>query len=63
VVGIVASLGLVRLVRSLLFEVSPGDPVSFLLSPAFVLVVGLTAALVPTLRALAIDPVSALRSD
>ena len=63
VVGIVVSLGLVRLVRSLLFEVSPGDPVSFFMGPAFVVAVGLVAALVPTRRALTVDPVSTLRSD
>jgi predicted permease len=63
VVGIAASLGLVRLVRSLLFEISPGDPISFFLSPAFVVAVGLVAALVPTIRALSVDPVSTLRSD
>jgi ABC-type antimicrobial peptide transport system permease subunit len=62
-VGIVTAFGLVRLVRSLLFEVSPGDPVSFLVSSAFVLLVGVIAALVPTLRALSIDPASTLRDD
>ena len=62
-VGIAASFGLVRLVRSLLFEVSPGDPASFLVSSAFVLLVGVVAALVPTLRALSIDPASSLRND
>ena len=62
-VGIVTAFGLVRLVRSLLFEVSPGDPVSFLVSSAFVLLVGVIAALVPTLRALSIDPASTLRND
>ena len=62
-VGIVTAFGLVRLVRSLLFEVSPGDPVSFLVSSAFVLLVGVIAALVPTLRALSIDPASRLRND
>ena len=61
--GIVTAFGLVRLVRSLLFEVSPGDPVSFLVSSAFVLLVGVIAALVPTLRALSIDPASTLRND
>jgi ABC-type lipoprotein release transport system permease subunit len=56
-------MGLARLVRSLLFEVSPTDPVSLVVSPAFVLLVGLAAAVVPTIRAISINPASTLRSD
>jgi ABC-type antimicrobial peptide transport system permease subunit len=55
--------GLVGLMRTLLFGVSPGDPVSFVVSPMFVLLVGGLAALVPTLRALSIDPAATLRSE
>jgi len=62
-VGIVAALALGRMIRSLLFEVSPQDPVSYLASPGFVLLVGVIAALLPTLRAVSIDPASTLRSD
>jgi predicted permease len=60
-VGIAVALALVGLMRSLLFGVSPGDPVSFVASPVFVLLVGGLAAVVPTLRALSVDPASTLR--
>jgi ABC-type antimicrobial peptide transport system permease subunit len=60
-VGIAVALALVGLMRSLLFGVSPGDPVSFVASPLFVLLVGGLAAVVPTLRALSVDPASTLR--
>ena len=63
VVGLALSMGLARLVRSLLFEVSPTDPVSLVVSPAFILLVGLAAAVVPTIRAISINPASTLRSD
>jgi len=62
-VGIAAAAVLVRGLRSLLFEISPGDPVSFAASALFILGVGALAALVPTLRAVAVDPARTLRSD
>jgi len=62
-VGLGGSLALVRVIQSLLFGVSPADPVSFIVSPAFVLLVGAAAALVPTVRALSMDPASTLRSE
>jgi predicted permease len=62
-IGLVLSFALVGLMRSLLFGVSPGDPVSFAVSPAFVLLVGVLAAAVPTLRALSIDPAATLKSE
>lgn len=61
--GIGASLLLVQLIRALLYGISPADPISFAVSPAFVLLVGLLAAGVPTLRAMAIDPASTLREE
>jgi ABC-type antimicrobial peptide transport system permease subunit len=62
-VGLAVSFGGGRLLRSLLFEVSPFDPVSLVAGPALVVIAGALAALVPTLRALAIDPAATLRSD
>jgi putative ABC transport system permease protein len=63
VVGLAGSWALGRVIRSLLFGVSSEDPTSFVVSPLFVLLVGLAAALVPTIRALSIDPASTLRSE
>jgi predicted permease len=65
--GIVAGLALSvagsKFVRSLLFEVSPSDPVS--LAAVCVLLLGLAAiaSLVPAVRALRVDPATALKSD
>lgn len=61
--GLATSLALVRLIRALLYGISPADPISFAVSPAFVLLVGLLAAGIPTLRAMAIDPASTLREE
>jgi len=60
VVGIASSLLLTRLVRSLLFDVQPGDP-RVMVAVAVVLgFVGLAACLIPARRATTVDPVSAL---
>ena len=51
------------LVRGLLYEVAPMDPVSLLGAPAVLLAVALLAALRPALRAARVDPMEALRAD
>ena len=61
IIGIVAALILVRFIATILYGVSPVDPVSLGIT---VLVLGLTAfvsCLLPALRALRINPVTALR--
>lgn len=61
--GIVASLGLTRFVRSQLFGLGPSDPATFA-AAAFVLLATATAAcLIPALRAARVDPVVALREE
>jgi ABC-type antimicrobial peptide transport system permease subunit len=52
-----------QLVRSLLFEVEPRDPVVFGVSIATIVAVGILAALIPARRAARVDPMDALRSD
>ena len=63
VLGIAASLGLSRWLESLLYEVRPGDPVTLLGVALLLGLVALGACLVPALRALRIQPMSALRSE
>jgi putative ABC transport system permease protein len=58
----VALLGM-RLMRKLLYDVSPTDPVSLALAALILLAVGLAANWLPARRAAKIDPVSALRAD
>jgi ABC-type antimicrobial peptide transport system permease subunit len=61
--GLCGALALARLVRSLVFGVSPTDPAT--LAAAFVLLAltALGACLVPALRAARLDPATCLRVD
>lgn len=61
--GILASLGLSRLIRGFLYEVSPTDALSLTAAASAVLMAGATAALLPAWRAGRVSPVESLRSD
>jgi len=63
IAGLAGSFALARSIRGLLFEVSPNDPVSLLVSAAVLLVTAALAAWIPSYRAARIDPVIALRSE
>jgi putative ABC transport system permease protein len=63
VVGGVGAFVLTRLMRSLLFQVAPSDPLTFIAVAALLALVGAVAAAVPGLRATRVDPVVALRSE
>ena len=62
-VGLAGAGATSRLFQSLLFEVSPIDPVAFVASAVLLIAVAALAAYVPALRATRIDPVQALRAD
>lgn len=66
-VGIALGLGAAwlatDLVRSMLFGVAPGDPLTFTVLPMGLLLVALAASLVPALRATRISPTEALREE
>ncbi len=61
--GLVAALLLVRLMRSMLFQIGPYDPRNFLVVTAVLCSVVLLACIVPALRATQVDPMRALRSE
>ena len=67
VFGLIAGIGLAfafaRSVGSLLFGVSPYNPALIGLTVTTILIVGLTACLLPARRAAAVEPMRALRSE
>ena len=61
--GLAGALTLSGLLKSLLFEISPRDPVTFILAPAILMGVALFAAYLPARRASRLSPVDALRTE
>jgi putative ABC transport system permease protein len=62
-IGLAGALALTGVLRSLLFQVSPIDPVAFVLACASMTLVGLLAVFVPATRAARVDPVLTLREE
>jgi putative ABC transport system permease protein len=63
VVGLVGAVMVSRLFTSLLFEVTPTDPLTYASIAAFTLAVSAAASYIPSRRAAGADPLSALRAD
>jgi len=63
VVGLVGSFLLTRTMRSLLFEVSPTDPVIVGSVVLLLIVIAMLASYIPARRATRVDPMVALRSE
>ncbi|HZF31868.1 MAG TPA: FtsX-like permease family protein, partial [Gammaproteobacteria bacterium] len=59
--GLVGALGLMRLLASQLYGVTPGDPLVFAGAAVLLAAVAVAAALAPALRAARTDPMTALR--
>lgn len=62
-IGLGAAFLLTRGIKSLLFGVSPTDPLTFLVISVLLLLTAFLASLVPARRATRVDPLVALRSE
>jgi putative ABC transport system permease protein len=63
VLGLGASLALSGVIAGLLYDVRPTDAATFAGIATFTVVVALIASLIPAVRALRVDPVTALRAE
>jgi len=63
VLGVIASWGLARSVRSLLFGVTYGDPLTFVAAALVLMTIAILAGYLPARRASRIDPMICLRAD
>ena len=62
-IGLIAPFTLTRLMSSLLYQVSPADPLTIIGSAILFLVAALLASYIPARRAMRIDPADALRYE
>jgi putative ABC transport system permease protein len=62
-IGLVCAAGAARLMRSLLYEVAPADPVTFLFVAITLPAIALLASAVPAWRAKRVDPIVALKTE
>jgi putative ABC transport system permease protein len=61
--GTIAALFLVRLMKEVLYGISPTDPLTFLAVAAVLLAVAALACLLPARRATSVNPIAALRAN
>jgi putative ABC transport system permease protein len=62
-IGMAAALAMGRLVASMIFQVKPSDPATFLAVAALLAFIALLACIIPAYRASKVDPVIALRNE
>jgi ABC-type antimicrobial peptide transport system permease subunit len=63
VIGLGAAAALVRVMKTLLFGISPLDPLTFLAVPLILATAAGLASYLPARRAAGVDPVEALRAE
>ena len=62
-IGLLGSLAFTRMLRGLLFGVSPIDPLTFVAIPVLLVLVALLASYIPAQRATRVDPTVSLHSE
>jgi ABC-type antimicrobial peptide transport system permease subunit len=62
-IGLGGALGLSRLMESLLVDVTPFDPLTYVLVLSLLLLVALLAILIPACRVIRLDPAAALKIE
>jgi predicted permease len=62
-IGVAGAAAVSQVLSSVLFGVSPFDPIAFVVAPLLLVAVAAAASLAPARRALARDPMTALRCD
>jgi putative ABC transport system permease protein len=62
-IGVVAAFLLTRVLASMLVEVKPTDPVTFVSVAVLFLIIAFMASWLPALRAAGLDPTTALRQE
>jgi ABC-type antimicrobial peptide transport system permease subunit len=63
VIGLVSAFLTMRLMSSLLFNVSPMDPATYILTSLCIVAIAWLACYLPSRRAAAVDPTLALRAE
>jgi ABC-type antimicrobial peptide transport system permease subunit len=61
--GLVVALVLTQLMKSLLFDVSPADPLTYLAVSVVLILAAMLASYLPARRATTVDPAEALRAE
>jgi len=62
-VGVLGALGATRPLATMLYQVTPNDPLTFIAVPIVFAVVAAAACCVPARRAMRVDPLVALRYE
>ena len=61
IIGLAAAFTLTRVMASLLFGISATDPITFITISVVLLAVAMLASYIPSVRAMRVDPMVALR--
>ena len=62
-IGLIAAFALTRILASMLVEVRPTDPITFVMVSVLFLFIAVMASWLPAVRAAGLDPTTALRNE